>query len=188
MRYLHQELIGKKFGRLLLNSFEKIGERIYYHCQCDCGNKTRVRKDALKLTQSCGCAQVEAAIEVGKNKKLPKGVAARNQIYHKYKQRAKSKGIEFRLSYEEFLEYIVENCVYCGCKPKQKSCNCGKKNDFCIYNGIDRVDNKQGYISSNCVPCCGDCNRAKGDLTLEEFKKLIAKVHQRFVCYLPSSL
>jgi hypothetical protein len=39
--------------------------------------------------------------------------------------------------------------------------------------GIDRIDNSQGYSIENCVPCCMVCNRAKGILSLEDFKNWI---------------
>ena len=36
-----------------------------------------------------------------------------------------------------------------------------------LYNGIDRIDNKLGYIKGNMTPCCKICNHAKHDLTFE---------------------
>jgi hypothetical protein len=38
-----------------------------------------------------------------------------------------------------------------------------------IASGIDRVDNSKGYIPGNCVACCGTCNLAKRELTVDEF-------------------
>lgn len=37
------------------------------------------------------------------------------------------------------------------------------------HNGIDRIDSNIGYITSNCVTCCGGCNIAKGKKTPDEF-------------------
>ena len=39
--------------------------------------------------------------------------------------------------------------------------------DF-TYQGIDRVDNTQGYHMVNCVPCCKKCNQAKLAMSKEE--------------------
>lgn len=39
-----------------------------------------------------------------------------------------------------------------------------------VYNGLDRVNNLLGYELTNVVPCCNICNRAKKDMTYEQFK------------------
>ena len=58
MRRLADEMIGKRFGHLVV--LEYIGHRNkkdFYQCQCDCGNLAVVRGQALRsgATQSCGC-------------------------------------------------------------------------------------------------------------------------------------
>lgn len=35
--------------------------------------------------------------------------------------------------------------------------------------GLDRVDNTQGYLISNIVSCCKQCNQMKMDYTRSEF-------------------
>ena len=44
---------------------------------------------------------------------------------------------------------MTDNCFYCSAKT----------NDG--LNGIDRANNNEAYVSSNCVSCCGACNRMK---------------------------
>lgn len=35
--------------------------------------------------------------------------------------------------------------------------------------GLDRIENSKGYIISNVVPCCGSCNKIRGNnLTSDE--------------------
>jgi hypothetical protein len=46
---------------------------------------------------------------------------------------------------------------------------CGKPNTVIHHNGIDRVDNNNGYILDNCKSCCGDCNYMKKTFTIESF-------------------
>lgn len=38
-----------------------------------------------------------------------------------------------------------------------------------VRGGIDRIDSSKGYESSNVVPACEQCNKAKLDYTPQEF-------------------
>lgn len=58
----HIDLTGRRFGRLLVNSYAGlIKKKAYWNCTCDCGNKTIARADQLKggEIQSCGCFNVD---------------------------------------------------------------------------------------------------------------------------------
>lgn len=55
----------------------------------------------------------------------------------------------FVLSLTEVHDIIVRPCAYCG------------RFSNSVFNGIDRVDNTKGYISSNVVACCTMCNIMK---------------------------
>lgn len=55
--------------------------------------------------------------------------------------------IEFLLDREDF--YLIKSYV---CYL------CGKDNTKYHKNGIDRVNNKESYIITNCKSCCGTCN------------------------------
>lgn len=61
---MKRNLIGQKFGRLLVLSDSELREAdgtIKWRCQCDCGNITYVSTTRLMRgdTQSCGCLQKE---------------------------------------------------------------------------------------------------------------------------------
>lgn len=75
--------------------------------------------------------------------------------YSQYKSRAKYKGIEFKLSVEDFNFITSMDCFYC-------------KTDEDVI-GIDRVDNSKGYIIGNIAPCCWTCNRAKSNMSRLDF-------------------
>lgn len=75
-----------------------------------------------------------------------------------YKQRAFKKKLEFLLTEIEYKKFIYEKCYYCGKSPKNDN-----------TNGIDRKNNKVGYILTNCVSCCKECNIMKKDLKDDEF-------------------
>lgn len=54
----HDELVGKKFGKLLVLEYEKAeqkGRHGTYRCLCDCGNVSHPRKNALLTGQSTSC-------------------------------------------------------------------------------------------------------------------------------------
>lgn len=172
------DVTGQRFGRLI--AIKVVDKYIHgkntsmiWECRCDCGNIVKVTKSSLgRSTNSCGCLQRDTSRERGrKNKgksKLPYGVAAKNKLFDHYKRAAEYRELLFDLSIDEF-EYITQKpCYYCGIEPKQTTRD---KNSFgqYIYNGIDRIDNSKGYILKNCVPCCGACNKAKLNMTIDEF-------------------
>jgi len=58
-----EDLVGQKFGKLIVLSFDKIlNKKTYWLCNCDCGKSTSVRSDQLKsgVTKSCGCLLSES--------------------------------------------------------------------------------------------------------------------------------
>lgn len=75
--------------------------------------------------------------------------------YRIYKKGAETRGIEFNLTFEQFMFFWQKPCSYCG--------------DRIEAVGLDRVDSNKGYILDNIVPCCGICNRMKRKLSKEEF-------------------
>ena len=82
-----------------------------------------------------------------------------------------SRDIPVSLTYEEFVKFTCEKtCHYCGggvvwayhIRHKEY-----------VGTNLNRKDNSLGYSLSNCVVCCGWCNRTKGDrFTYEEFMLL----------------
>ena len=49
---------------------------------------------------------------------------------------------------------------------------CEKFSENRSYCGIDRVDNDIGYILSNCVSCCSNCNDIKSNSTFKQIEKI----------------
>lgn len=162
-----EDLVGCKFGRLTV--IEYVGQnkhrRSCWRCVCDCGNETVVDKCGLITgnTTSCGCYNKEVL-------SLPDGLALRNRLIHIYQSNAKRKGISFLVSPEEFYELTQCNCFYCGQPPSQIFRSKGVEGEI-VYNGVDRIDSRIGYISGNIVPCCKTCNYAKSTMQVSEFKE-----------------
>lgn len=91
-------------------------------------------------------------------------------LYRAYVAGSIKRGYNFELSEEEFRELTSMKCVYCGSEPSNVYRNEERfYNGNYIYNGIDRVDNTQGYSKENCVPCCKKCNYMKRNLTYDDF-------------------
>lgn len=85
--------------------------------------------------------------------------------YSSYKSAAKIRGYGFSITLSQFSAMIGKSCNYCGF------------NDGLV--GVDRKDNTIGYQIDNCVPCCYQCNRMKGKLSVAEFMGHINKILNR---------
>ncbi len=71
------------------------------------------------------------------------------QIFKRYERQAKTRNLTFRITLEEFERLISQPCHYCGIYGQDG------------FVGLDRVDNRIGYLKSNIVPACPECNFAK---------------------------
>lgn len=174
---------GQRFGRLKVIEFMGINSgHTKWQCRCDCGNTVIVSANNLKSgnTKSCGCLDKENLIKACSKKE---GEASFNRLYVDYKKHAKKKNLIFDLSKDEFRKITSQNCYYCGTNPEQISNPSKKGNNYYIYNGIDRFEPSLGYIKSNCVPACKNCNFAKRNMNSDEFLSLIKRIydHQRLL-------
>lgn len=87
--------------------------------------------------------------------------------YKTYGYGARSRGLSFDLTFEEFSEYWQQPCTYCG--------------DDVATIGLDRVDSSRGYSVDNVVPCCTTCNIMKSNLSVGHFLNHISKINGRRV-------
>lgn len=162
-------IIGKRFGRLVVE--EIVGKdkwkNITCRCKCDCGKVIITRCISLvkKHVISCKCYTRDRMSKFNKNKY---GLSSKKYIYYDYKSKSKKKGRIFELSFEEFVVLAQQNCFYCGSKPGNVKKSEHNNGDF-VYNGIDRKDNTKGYTIENCVPCCKTCNGAKSKMSYKDF-------------------
>lgn len=165
-----KDLSGLIFGFWTVIRFEgRIKSKTRWICQCICGNIVSVNANSLLsgTSKSCGCKSgfLQSLLTTKKD-----FYSLKRGIYNMYISNAKNREIEFNLSFEDFLEFIDKDCVYCGQPPfaifSRPNISTEQK---LYYNGIDRVNSSQGYFLENCVPCCEICNRAKNDMPYEEF-------------------
>ena len=144
-------------------------------CKCICGKIINRKGHQLRKNQStsCGCKRYKP--ENNKNR-LPLNISATNRLYQGYQKAAQYRNYEFKLTKEEFIAFLDKECYYCG----KKDSNCHKRQErLYYYNGIDRKDNKIGYLLDNCVTCCFTCNYIKNDMSHDEFLIHIKLIYER---------
>lgn len=88
------------------------------------------------------------------------------KTYEGARNSARSKNTEWSIPKEDWTEKTKE-CFYCGVQIT----GAGTK--------LDRVDNSKGYTNENTVGCCRQCNVAKNNYSLDEFKDRIKTVYER---------
>jgi len=107
-------------------------------------------------------------------------ITTEREAFAGYRYGAKLRNIWFDLTFHEFTVLSKQECFYCGVTPEtsRRAINLNtRKLEVVSRNGIDRLDNNQGYILENCVPCCRWCNTMKSNMTLEEFFKRISRIY-----------
>jgi hypothetical protein len=187
---------GTKIGYLeIIDTIYLDKYRGKYRCKCICG-KTRdvIYSYLIKNPNiSCGCMNFSSNNH-GNRKYSPEDSSFRAKA-NSYKSLAKNRKIDFLLSVEETINLLKGDCKYCGKKPSnyfnyRKNSSSSKKTNYSsnhpkdyqiLYNGIDRVDNKKGYTKENTVTCCTQCNTAKLNFTLDEFKSWIESVYNKII-------
>ena len=164
----YKERVGEKFNMLKiieLTSKKGSGRSAKQLCivECECGNKKEVAIDSVtsRGVKSCGCS------------KRIHGNSALSRTFGRYKSGARNRGYEFSLNREDFSLLTSQDCHYCGSKPETLAEYNGQT---CLYNGIDRKDNSEGYTVINSLPCCMTCNRAKNNMPYDEFVSWIRRL------------
>lgn len=186
---VHSLIVIKYLGSINYNNT--------YLCKCDCGKERNVKLTYLlnSSVTNCGCRNFINK-KHGNSKYNPQEASFRAKATN-YKGLAKIRKIEFLLSIDHTIKLLKQSCNYCGKSPANKynvriSNRLNKKNTInysyqnssgyeILYNGIDRVDNTKGYTLDNTVSCCTQCNTAKLNFTLVEFKEWITNVYLKTI-------
>lgn len=141
------DLIGKKFGRLNVvarSIHAPVRGRVYWDCDCVCGNTTSVATGSLHSgnTRSCGCSRLDDRSRHGHSRRGKQsrtfstwvGMRQRcnNENHHRYHWYG-ARGISVCQRWEESFENFLADM---GEKPVGKS--------------IDRIDVNGNYEPTNC--------------------------------------
>lgn len=141
-------------------------------CNQDKDNKEfRFLKTRNLFTSVCWKCEKRSLIERTKIRRKQIGTSQyNNRKYGKTRSSALKRKIYFKLSKDEHTKIRKQDiCFYC-------------KKDYRKYpfiKSIDRVNNEIGYVVSNCVMCCLECNMLKGKLkksTILSLRKIISVV------------
>lgn len=157
--------------------------RRYINAKCKCGREKTICINNVRCGHSICCGLSPCR---GTERKKDSEVGHRAILYV-YKKHAKDRGLDFNLEYDYFKDLTKGDCHYCGIEPIQvyqlKNPKTGKIRSGVpvVYNGIDRVDSTKGYFNDNVVTCCKICNRAKSNLSLDEFREWISKVYLKTI-------
>lgn len=152
----------------------------HYHVQCECGTTKTVREDNLKSgnTSSCGCAK-----RGSRTRLRGSAESATTYIFIAYRRGALRRGHTWDLTREQLAALITGDCHYCGSPPATlKKTTLGPF----LWNGIDRLQNDQGYAPGNLVTCCRACNIAKSTMTVAAFAHWVQLVASRVKHWHPS--
>jgi hypothetical protein len=144
------DLTGKKFGRLLVLSFDHKGKdgTTFWRCKCDCGKEKDVRSDCLTSgsTMSCGCLNVDLSSSRIKHGDGRRAVSVRlYRILVNIKQRCENKK---HPCYKHYGERGIKLC------SEWRDYSIFKQ--WALENGyqdnlsIDRINNDGNYEPSNC--------------------------------------
>ena len=137
-----ENLIGQQFNYFtVIDGPIKKGKRIYWKCQCKCGNIKEVRSDGLKSgqTKSCGCYKNEILI---KNNKQRQTVDITNQRFGKL------------IAKNPTNKRTTDGRVIWLCE-----CDCGNQKEISTHDLL------QGKVQS-----CG-CMRSSGEQIIEHILK-----------------
>ena len=183
---------NSRFGKwTVVGNPEKFHHSTVWLCKCDCGELQKVDSWALRNGKSKQCIKCKIFITLKSpqvkqkrketfKKKNFETQPALNEVFGMYKTNAKKRGYEFSLTKELFKNIIVQCCHYCGCEPSKTYYSYNKDHSTFTCNGIDRKNNTLGYTEENSLPCCEPCNRAKLEMSYNEFKSWINRVFHNF--------
>lgn len=171
MRLSASRIVGLAYGFLDVIAYNENTYKVLTSCS-RCGKMKWMSHSNTINSTSCGCAKGL------KKRKQDKDTVA-NYLFNIYKRNAKNRNISWRLSKQEFNVLIFNPCFYCTKSHSMLTYpRGGLYREFIRHNGVDRLDSKEGYLSSNCAPCCKMCNKFKMARTLEDFKKWVVRVYE----------
>jgi hypothetical protein len=182
--------VGDKWNFLTIDQVYKCSNgRKKVKATCDCGRHREAYETHIRSgsTRSCGCLVVKTGREAINNWNRSKVLMSedtrlKQALYNHYKHTAKKAETTFELNMAQFIGLVTSSCHYCG-KPPSNEYKIGPKagrrriENTLKYSGIDRISPPLGYTLGNCSPCCIECNQAKSDMAIEDFRNHVVRIY-----------
>lgn len=131
------------------------------------------------MTEKGGHLSEEARLKISRTKQPKRGESNFNYLLGQYRHAARYRGRIWDISKEDFRKLTSSNCFYCNSEPSNISKRQNRRNwGVYLYNGLDRVDNNEGYTLDNVIPCCSMCNRMRMVWSQEEFLAKIKEIYE----------
>lgn len=157
------------------------GRQTEYVLVCDCGSVIFANKCRALQNRTCNACDLKQRV---RNKPSPRRLdpskAAFNELFNAYRGNARLRKLNFELSREQFVALTQSDCGYCGAPPsgsrRTKTAKGTGHFDTYTYNGIDRVDSRQGYVPDNVIAACKTCNFMKRSMSVADFYAHIERI------------
>ncbi len=183
----YKDYSGMEIGRLTVLRYDKSvrqpsgKSRTMYWCRCECGKEKSISANSLSnaiksggapapgASVSCGCLTAQRARE----RALPASEARVRRGFNKLKDWAKRSGKSVEIALDDWRTLTARPCVFCGDNgTSTMNTRRGRFN----YTGVDRIDSDKGYILGNVQPCCWTCNRAKSNMSQDDFLAWVSRL------------
>lgn len=151
----HEKLIdltGKRFGKLMVNSFNCYkGRNNYWNCACDCGNTTIVSSNKLcsGVTKSCGCigslgelkvAQILLANKIPFQKEVPVNIKLPTGGHPRFDFQVEYNNQKYFIEYDGWQHFYKSTGNWDNDEKFEKRKNSDKiKNSYCLNNNIPLI-------------------------------------------------
>ena len=139
-----------------------------YEFKCQCGKLFTKAAKRIHARSNCGCLN---------NQYKPVNAVGVNTVYSTYKDNAHRHRRPFELDKSTFASLLAGNCAYCSDPPSGKIILSGDGRVF-MYNGIDRLDNTEGYVQGKVVTCCNRCISLKNKYSYAEFTNIVKRIYE----------
>jgi len=146
------ELIGKRFGRLVVASLsdKQINNRLAWECLCDCGAITYALTNCLtaKKKRSCGCLANELAAKRGRRRFTTHGKSlTRPPEYEAWRSMVKRC---VNPNYKQWKDYGGRGITVCNRWINSFENFYEDMGDRPDNLSLERINNDEGYFPENC--------------------------------------
>lgn len=176
---LFKNRVGFRYNKIVVEQLHKVVKhnqtgtvKVFWLCKCDCGNSCIKVNDSLNRKGLLGTCSHSCPLR-NTRPRTPETYfdGCISSTRARYRNDATKRGYDFDLSKEEFKQLVLDPCFLCG-KKETQYVSYRKTGSVFRFNGIDRLDNTEGYNVKNCLPCCKRCNTLKNGITPDMVKIL----------------